>query len=166
MHLNSHAMKTTLSTLFALFVFIGVTSAEDKTGGWNLATWGMTAEQIRMTYPSSQVLTTPETYQFGGGRYSCTLVLPHVPIANEIFDVHFLMDGTSTLAAVQIQKDFPIPMKGLFDILRDMLAQKYGSAFSDEDASNSSFASGSRIAKWQSGNTQITLRYLITPRDG
>ncbi|PYL57756.1 MAG: hypothetical protein DMF30_05150 [Verrucomicrobia bacterium] len=152
----------------SLAILASAATSDDTEGGWNNAHWGMTAQQIRETYPSSQMLSTPETYQFGGGRYICSLVLPNVPIADETFNVHFRMDRTSSLAAVQIQRDFPITAKGksVFNTIRDMLTQKYGAAVSDDDASNSSFAPGSRTVKWQCTNMQIILRYLITPRSG
>jgi len=57
----------------SLAILASAATSDDTEGGWNNAHWGMTAQQIRETYPSSQMLSTPETYQSHGSdkQFGC-----------------------------------------------------------------------------------------------
>jgi hypothetical protein len=140
---------------------------EKPVGGWDHARWGMTAGEIKASYPNAKD-ERRDSHDFGGRKYYSNLGLEPVRIGNLDFHVRFLMDDSDRLAAVQLYKMFekPTDAKAAYDVTRDLLIQKYGNSAEEQDEPDDPIkrSGGTLLSSiWHSDKALVKLRYVSLP---
>lgn len=146
-------LRLLLVTLLALGAALPATAQNL----WGKATYGMTVDQVKSTYPASVTPDGEGTLKSGAKEL---LTLNDVKLADRQFEAQFFFKDAK-LVQVTLGLDEPLERgsaMAVFDNIRSALISKYGMPIKDEDKPGSIMTMKS--SDWLAGKVNISLVYI------